>query len=330
MTEKLGGIPSEEFDKRVERLGQIAWIADAPMFVDERHVERFFDAVVRPKFEHVDTSEQDAEDRFTSLKGNLGLKGEVKFELPDWLKPLKPLSLGAEASGEIDGERRSEVKHSTVRQLKPIWTAERQLEELTRHYLYNYPNRVLFLNGPFEGNGWPHEKWWQQSVDLTRWLPRPLALLDFPPRTVIIPTAAEFTDGQLALLYQDLAIRLTSEKGGPKREYPPDDLPQEERTQQRMEYWRSFGSYFSGNGSREAMRTIEDAASKHGRISWIDFRILLSDEGESLHIHVAPEGGMTAGTFGYNFVRRGYSHGTRIVGTVKSGPDLNVLAIYER
>jgi hypothetical protein len=264
------------------------------------------------------------------LRGNLGLKGEAKFDLPDWLKPLKPLSLGAEASGEIEGERESEVKHATVRQLKPIWTAERQLEELTRHYLYNHSNRVLFLNGPFEGKGWPHEKWWQQGVDLTRRLPRPLALLDFPPRTVIIPTAAEFTDGQLVLLCRDLANRLTSEKGGPKREYPPDDLPEEERTSKRMEYWRSFGDYFSGKGSREAMGTIEDAASKHGRISWIDFRILLSAEGESLHIHVAAEGGMTAGTFGYNFVRRGYSHGTRIVGTVKSGPDLNVLAIYER
>jgi hypothetical protein len=97
-----------------------------------------------------------------------------------------------------------------------------------------------------------------------------------------------------------------------------------------MEYWGSFGNYFSAHGSREAMGTIEDAASKHGRISWIDFRILLSPEGESLHVHVTPEGGMTAGTFGYNFVRRSYSHGTRIVGTVKSGPDLNVLAIYER
>ena len=43
-SENLEDVPGEEFTNRIERLVQIAWITDAPMFVDERYVERFFDA----------------------------------------------------------------------------------------------------------------------------------------------------------------------------------------------------------------------------------------------------------------------------------------------
>jgi hypothetical protein len=35
-------------------------------------------------------------------------------------------------------------------------------------------------------------------------------------------------------------------------------------------------------------------------------------------------------TFAYNFIRRGYEFGLRLIGTLKTDPDMNVLAIYER
>ena len=36
------------------------------------------------------------------------------------------------------------------------------------------------------------------------------------------------------------------------------------------------------------------------------------------------------GIFAYNFIRRGEPYGLRIVGSLKSQPALNVLAVYEK
>jgi hypothetical protein len=49
-----------------------------------------------------------------------------------------------------------------------------------------------------------------------------------------------------------------------------------------------------------------------------------------MHLHIAARGRYETGAFGYNFITRGFKHGLRIVGTLKSEPDLNVLAIFER
>ncbi len=78
------------------------------------------------------------------------------------------------------------------------------------------------------------------------------------------------------------------------------------------------------------MEVVEAAASTNGRIRWIDYRLPLTDEGDTLHLHICSASKYDAGVFGYNFIKRGYKHGLRIVGTLKSEPDMNVLAIYER
>jgi hypothetical protein len=41
-------------------------------------------------------------------------------------------------------------------------------------------------------------------------------------------------------------------------------------------------------------------------------------------------GDYDTGVFAYNFVKRGFSHGLRLVGTLKAGTDVNVLAIFEK
>jgi hypothetical protein len=46
--------------------------------------------------------------------------------------------------------------------------------------------------------------------------------------------------------------------------------------------------------------------------------------------HVCPAGKYDTGVFAYNFIKRGYKHGLRLIGTLKSEPDMNVLAIYEK
>jgi hypothetical protein len=56
----------------------------------------------------------------------------------------------------------------------------------------------------------------------------------------------------------------------------------------------------------------------------------INDKGETLHLHIVPDGRYDTITFAYNFIRRGFEHGIRLIGLLKNDSDLNVLAIYER
>lgn len=52
--------------------------------------------------------------------------------------------------------------------------------------------------------------------------------------------------------------------------------------------------------------------------------------GEDLNLHVDAYGDYDTGVFAYNLSRRGWRFGLRIVGSLKSQPGPNVLAIYEK
>jgi hypothetical protein len=96
----------------------------------------------------------------------------------------------------------------------------------------------------------------------------------------------------------------------------------------RKKYWSEFEKNFN---PQAAMEAVEDAATaKRGRISWIAYRLPIGNDGTTLHLHVSPRGLYPTGDFAYNLIKRGYKHGIRLVGTLKSEPDMNVLAIYER
>ncbi len=317
---------TQEQQERLARLEALFWLADAPLFVDERLVERFFDAVVRPKYEHVGETDQRSDETEDKILAALGLKGSAGLKLPEWLKPIK---LDVEAKGDITGEQKSIEKTTSISQLKPIWNAERQLEELTRHYLAHHRDRIVVGDAPLQDADWPKgKKWYSADPSYFTRVPRALAFLDLPLGTKLIPTAAEFTDGTISLLYEDLVRRLTGEKGGPMRRYPEDSaISVQELRKQRKQYWASFQQHYD---SKHAMLVIEEASTKHGRIGWIDFRLPLDDEGTTLHLHIVPSGKADAGTFGYNFVRRAHKHGVRVVATLKSEPDMNVMAIYEK
>jgi hypothetical protein len=97
---------------------------------------------------------------------------------------------------------------------------------------------------------------------------------------------------------------------------------------QRKEYWLRFQEKFSAT---KAMVAVEDAAkAAKGRIRWIDYRLPITDRGDTLHLHFCPAGEFDAGVFAYNLIKRGFKHGLRLVGTLKSEPDMNVLAVYDR
>src|SRR5262249_55205756 len=112
--------------------------------------------------------------------------------------------------------------------------------------------------------------------------------------------------------------------GGQKPQYPAASSPSV--SEERRAYWNAISQRYE---SRVAMEVLEAAVEGKSRLDWIDFRLRLDDAGDTLHLHISPRGVYSAGTFGYNFIRRGDQKGVRIVGALKRGPDLNVLAIFD-
>ena len=80
----------------------------------------------------------------------------------------------------------------------------------------------------------------------------------------------------------------------------------------------------------QSIEVIEKASTEHGRIEWIDYRVPLNDAVDTMHLHIEAAGQYNTGTFAYRLVRRTLGHGVRMVGTLKDGPDFNVLALYEK
>jgi hypothetical protein len=284
---------------------------------------------VRPDYQLTKVVENVSNEKLKELKGSLGVNATGKLSPPAFLK-----FIGLDAEVEVGGEAKTEVKRgskneeSEGREYATIVSAERQLEDLTTYYLLNHRDRIIFDDGPLEGQLATGKEWFHYDSGIVDVVPRAIGFLDLPKERKLIPTAAEFANGKIVLLFKTLHRQLTGETGGPKEEYP-DDLTKHWSVlrNERKEYWSSFDKYFK---PREAMVVIEKAASENGRINWIDFRLPLSSEGDTLHLHICPQGKYDAGVFGYNFVTRGFKHGLRLVGTLKSEPDMNVLAIYEK
>ena len=77
-----------------------------------------------------------------------------------------------------------------------------------------------------------------------------------------------------------------------------------------------------------AVQALESSGT--GKLEVVDFRVPISEDGRTLHLHIHPRGEYPTITFAYNLIRRGFEHGVRLVGTMRSEPDMNVLAIYEK
>lgn len=303
----------------------LAWLADAPLFLDGRQIERFYDAVVRPT--HVEgatsitISESDEGTVTTKVsgEGKLGFGGGL-------FQTLFGGSAEAKAGGEAGRADKEATAEGRQTQWLPIHTPSRQLEQLLFTYRRYRPDRLLDLAPGHT------EPLFDPAVAAE--LPRALVVLNLPglaeadarklPATKFVPTAAEFDKGIVPLY-----AKLRRENGEDPPRYP-DFTPSKSKKdlrELRRDYWRWFDEHF--NPSR-AMRVVEEAAAEHGRLRWIDFRLPLTADGDTLHLHVCPAGEFDTGVFAYNFIKRGHKHGLRLVGTLKSEPDLNVLAVYEK
>jgi hypothetical protein len=91
----------------------------------------------------------------------------------------------------------------------------------------------------------------------------------------------------------------------------------------RSRYWQWYVDNFD---SHKAMTVVESAIfESRGRVRWIDFRVQPANITKAIQFHMAGREQYDTGVFAYNFIRRGYRHGLRVIGTLKSGPDLNVV-----
>ena len=285
----------------------LPWLADSPMFIDGLQVGAFYDAVVRPAFRTVRL--EISKERIEQLEKSFGAR--LGVTLPAWFPWLR-FEAGAQA-GRTKSTGHQEAESIT---LEPVESASRQLVELSLHYLLNQPERIWFREGP--------EQTLPKPEAILR-SPRMIALVDIPAGTKFIPMAAELNDGRVVTFFGPLIDKLKRDGGKLPVRYP-DDASTERGKRDRDKYWAWFSKEWNAN---QAVQVIEDVVGAGGRPRWIDYRVPF-DTGETLHLHVAGRGEFDTGVFAYNLVKRGWKHGLRLVGSLKSKPGLNVLAIYEK
>lgn len=158
--------------------------------------------------------------------------------------------------------------------------------------------------------------------------PRPLVLVDGPPGTKIMPMAGEFSEGNVEVFYNSLVKELST-TDAPIPAFPPRSISMAASDKARI--WQALSAGFE---PKVAMNILERAGnSRPGmRFEWIDFRLPWCNQGDPspLHLHLVPAGKYSMGTFAHAFVNRSYREGVRLVGALKSGGDINVMAVYER
>jgi hypothetical protein len=219
----------------------------------------------------------------------------------------------------VGGERGKEEENEI--ELHPIETPQRQLVQLALHYLTNLPDRVRIVTEPAQGD-------WLTSAFVTT-LPRGLVFVEFGPETRFVPTAAELDSGKIATIYSDLVKSFVGPtETPPKSPEPAYYVGQDEKlATARNEYWNFFEKHFN---STLAVEAIESKVSQGGLLRWIDYRVPIGPGMPYLHLHMCCRAQYHTGTFAYQLVKRGFKHGLRVVGTMKSEPAMNVLAIFER
>jgi len=204
------------------------WLEDAPLFTDSDQIGRFYDAVASPENKQKSISLEFTEEKAETLKGTLKLEASLSpGKLAALLSPLFAfVTPTLKAGGEAEGATETKGGQKTVIELEPISTPQRQLKQLALHYLVNQPSRIRLVEDASESE-------WRDPHFIGK-MPRGLLFLSLPgatdaqergvPATKLIPMAAEFADGSIVLLYQELDFG----EGKPTA-YPSSKLSGEKR-----------------------------------------------------------------------------------------------------
>lgn len=298
------------------------WLADASMFIDEQQVGAFYDAVVQPEGRQAKIVLQleKYQDQQVEFKG----MGKAKVSTSTLIKTLFPfLDAEVEVSGEAGEVSKKGKKQGETIEIHPIDTPQRRLVQLLLHYLWHFPERILIV---LEDELEKDADWFDEEFVLA--VPRALSFIDFPKGTKFIPMACEVEGGKVLPTFQGLETRTEKPPPAPRRgekESRDDFLAR--RDDAWKEYWDWFDRTFSATA---AMEIVEKTVSEEGRLEWIDYRVPVRGWSMPLHLHVSGRSKYSTGTFAYNLIKRGFNHGLRMVGTLKTKPDVNVLAIFEK
>lgn len=304
---------------RTNDLSFFWFLVDAPMAMDTLLIERFHDAVIRP--ESIARSESEASASKKIAERRLGAEGKAAAEIP--------FVVNLALKGKFEHRATGENSASLSRQFDIPRTHERLLEEIVAFYLLNFPERVLRIDPVattvFTAESETERKYEILDATCAKPGPRPIVLIDAPRSTKIMPMAGEFMNGKLDVVYESL-IKELSTPDAPLKRFGRDMDPE-----RKAERWKELADRFDAS---VAMSVLEDASRRNdnSRFDWVDFRMPWGNGGSPspLHLHLVPNGRYPTGVFGHAFIRRAFSNGVRIVGTLKSGGDINVLAIYER
>jgi hypothetical protein len=284
----------------------LSWLADAPVFIDGRQIGAFYDAVVGRQFRPVQL--QLSADQTEQLERSIGGSANAGLStLFPWLK----LSVGVEANRSRSRGRQAGQSISW----EPVESPSMRLVQLTLHYMRNQPSRICVVTRGTELPG-------EGAISAT---PRMLAFIDVSPGTMFLPQAAELDDGHVVTFFTALVAKLKEGGADPPPTYPSTITNSEERIR-RDAYWKWYADNWKTD---EVVKVVEEVVGKGGRPRWIDYRMTFAT-GQDLHLHVVPYGDYDTGVFAYNLIRRGWRFGLRIVGSLKSQPAANVLAIYEK
>jgi hypothetical protein len=295
------------------------WLLDAPLFIDEQQIKSLYNAVALPEYED-DPSVTISTKNVKVVKWGAG--GEVKASVGgDLWKLFFPISGEATVKGDVGQDKTDETQQEW--QLHRVSTPERRLTNLAVFYAANLPDRVWTVDG-LDDSGWPSQP--ASGGDT----PKPLVFLDVKPGFPIIPMAAELSEGKVVTFYDRIAAAIN----GPGQTLPPE-YPNQDVENLMPLYWTWFHDEKPNGGDTSLllMNIVEEAIGAYGRPRWIDCRVPLGPartQTKSLHLHIKGREKYDTGDFAYGFIRRGKRHGYRVIGILKEGPGLNVLAIYEK
>jgi hypothetical protein len=306
---------SSDASKVVRQLpSELLWLLDAPLFIDSKQVDAFYDAILRPDYEAV--SETLSNSLTTGTK--VGAGTTVGAALPWFAK--------AELAANLSRSHATGRDYSAT--ISPISNSHRHLLALALHYATRGDGRLAIANlrsstASSPGSSSLPVQW--LTPEFIDEVPRALVFLDVPVGTKLIPAALELTGGTVKVLTDKLAKELGStESPG----YPGSTASRAKKD--------AFFRWFDAHDlDRAALKVVEEEVGE-SKIAWIAFNSVLSglprtsDEPSFIHLNLSGRGEYETGVFGYNMIVRGHNHGLRIVGTLKSGPDLNVLAVFER
>jgi hypothetical protein len=283
---------------------ELRWLLDAPLFIDQVQVEAFYDAILRPELDQ--TALELSNGSSNQFGGSLGF------------------SLGALAPG-LSASRTT--THDETTSYTVVSNPYRHLLSVALHYYRDLPGRmkaVTYVNTDgscrLEGGGEPP---WYDAKFISD-TPRALLFMDLPPLTKFIPAAAEVTGADVCQIFDAVGEQFAKAS---RTKLPPYPGGAPDKAEERRQYWDWFSRNFDAT---VATRAVEVAASGQP-FNWVAYRVALPGAAEPfLHLWVEARGKYDTGTFAYNFVKRGFKHGMRLVGTLKSEPDMNVLAVFEK